>query len=267
MKNIFITFVAMALAATFISCSEENDEPTRVTITFEGAAWKNYVATDSYTSNFVTENYIWRDEQTTLTSAPLFTESSWGGQSYKYFSAGLTLSAYNTAQISGFDTYFYNGDLYCYNPKTSMANKGGGNNGSDNFLVTYGNYEEGVGEDMRPEIYFADGKARKVLGCYVCSTAYFVQIAENGNDYSPALTAEDEVKIYATGYDASGKELSTVSMSLAKKGAIVKSWTAWDLSALGEVAKIKFNIKGGPTDDWGMMLPKYFAIDDITVEL
>ena len=255
------------MLATITSCSKEEDpQPTRVTISFEGAAWKSYVATDSYSSGFVTEDYLWRDEQTTLSSAPIFCESSWGGQSYKYFGGGLTLSAYNTAQITGFDSNLYLGDLYCYNSKTSMAQKGGGNNGSDNFLISYGNYEEGISEDLRPSIYFADGKARKVVGCYVCSTAYFVDVTEHGNDYSPALSADDEVKVYATGYDATGKELSTVSMTLAKKDAIVKKWTAWDLSALGEVAKIKFNIKGGPTDDWGMQSPKYFAIDDITVE-
>ena len=267
MRLFSIPFLAVALCLGFLSCSNEESEPKRVTITFEGSEWASYVATDSYSDNFVTEDYIWRDKETSLTSVPTFVESSWGGVSYNYFGGGLTLSSYNTAQITGFDTYLYLGDLYCYNPNASMAQRGGGNNGSDRFLISYSNYGEGIGEDLCSEIYFADGKARKVVGCYVCSTAYFVQIAENGNDFSPALAEGDEVKIYATGYDSTGKELKTVSMTLARKGSILKRWTAWDLSSLGKVSRIKFNINGGPTDEWGMLLPRYFALDDITVEL
>ena len=266
MKRFTILLLAAGLVAALASCSKQESEPKRVTITFEGTEWTNYVATDSYSGIFVTEDYIWRDGETSLTSAPIFVESSWGGQSYNYFGGGLTLSSYNTAQITGFDTYLYLGDLYCYNANASMAQRGGGNRGSDRFLVSYGNYEEGIGDDLRPEIYFSDGKPRKVVGCYVCSTAYFVQIAEQGNDFSPALGQGDEVTLYATGYDSEGTELKTVSKTLARKGSILKSWSAWDLSDLGKVSRIKFNIKGGPSDEWGMMSPKYFALDDITIE-
>ena len=268
MRNFSRILVSVAILATLISCSKDEDAaPKRTTISFEGAAWNKYVATESYSSAFVTEDYIWQDAVTSLTSTPIFVESSWGGESYKYFGGGLTLSSYNTSSLLDYDMdNLYLADLYCYNPKNVGSTKGGGNASSNNFLISYGNYEEGISEDMRPEIYFADGKARKVVGCYVCATTYFVEIAEKGNSFSPALGATDEVKIYATGYDASGAELKTVSMTLAKKGVITKTWTAWDLSALGEVVRIKFNIKGGPTDDWGMKCPKYFAIDDITIE-
>ena len=267
MRRFLILFLALVSVVGFSACSKEQSEPKRVTITFEGSEWAKYLATDSYSGNFVTEDYILRDKETTLTSTPIFNEYSWGGESFRNFDAGFTLSAYNTAQITGFDTYLYMGDLYCYNPNASMATSGGGNNGSDRFIVSYGNYDEGISEDLRSELYFADGKARKVVGCYVCTTAYFVQIAEHGNAFSPALAEGDEVKIYATGYDSAGKELKTVSMTLARKGSVLKRWTAWDLSALGKVSRIKFNIKGGPTDEWGMMSPKYFALDDITIEM
>ncbi len=269
MKHFSKILASVAILATFISCSKDidNEHTKRTTITFEGTAWSKYVATESYSSAFVTEDYIWQDAETSLSSAPIFVESSWGGESYSYYGGGLTLSSYNSSSLNDYDMdNLYLADLYCYNPKNINSKKGGGNNGSDNFLVAYGNYEEGISDDMRPEIYFADGKARKVVGCYVCSTTYFTLVAEQGNSFSPALSGNDEIKIYATGYDATGAELNTVSMTLAKKDAITKSWTAWDLSALGTVVRIKFNIMGGPTDDWGMKSPKYFAIDDITVE-
>ena len=70
----------------------------------------------------------------------------------------------------------------------------------------------------------------------------------------------------ATGYDAMRRKTGSVAMTLAEKGNITKSWRAWDLSALGAVVSVRFNITGGPTYEWGMMSPKYFAIDDITIE-
>jgi hypothetical protein len=113
---------------------------------------------------------------------------------------------------------------------------------------------------------FADGKPRTIRECWVNSTSYFVNIAENGNAFSPAMKEGEEIRLYATGYDAQGREGRTVEFSFARKGALIKEWTRWDLASLGEVVSIKFNIKGGNTDEWGMTTPKYFAIDHIVVE-
>ena len=142
--------------------------------------------------------------------------------------------------------------------------KGGGHNGSDNFLVGFGNADET--RDNRPTLEFADGKARTVKGCYVNSTCYILNIMRNGKPLSPALSDEDEVFIYATGYDAAGAETGKVSLSFAKKDKMIDTWTAWDLSSLGEVTKIRFSISGGPENEYGMTTPTYYAIDDVTVE-
>lgn len=76
----------------------------------------------------------------------------------------------------------------------------------------------------------------------------------------------DKITLAATGCDKMRRKTGSVTMTLAEKGNITKSWRQWDLSALGAVTKVRFNITGGPTDEWGMMSPKYFAIDDITIE-
>ncbi|MBO7330883.1 MAG: DUF4465 domain-containing protein, partial [Alistipes sp.] len=136
------------------------------------------------------------------------------------------------------------------------------------FLIAHGNYEPEVDPelDLRPKFEFSDGKARTIKGCQVNCTTYFINIAENGNPFSPALKDGEEIKIYATGYDKSGREGKTAEMTIARKGKIIKEWTSWDLSKLGEVVSVKFNIRGGNADEWGMTTPKYFAIDNIVVE-
>ncbi|MBO4994202.1 MAG: DUF4465 domain-containing protein, partial [Alistipes sp.] len=95
---------------------------------------------------------------------------------------------------------------------------------------------------------------------------YFLNIAQNGNPFSAPLAEGDVVEIFATGYDSTGAETATASMVLARKGSYITEWTEWDLSSLGRVAKVRFNIKGGPATEWGMTTPKYFAIDNIAIE-
>lgn len=257
-----LLFFALALVA--VACNDENKETERewVTVDFEQNLFKEMTAAVPCTWNFMLEGYTWIEPNTSLYHEAEFTHD----YGYALYGGGLTLSRYNTSDVERFGSYEY--DLYVYNPKNADSTKGGGAGGSDTFLISYGNYEPAVDAelDMRPTIEFADGKARMVKGCQVNSTSYFINIAENGNAYSPALKDGEEVKIYATGYDAAGREGKTVEMTLARKGKIVKQWTSWDLTALGEVVSIKFNIKGGNTDEWGMTTPKYFAIDDIVVE-
>lgn len=40
-----------------------------------------------------------------------------------------------------------------------------------------------------------------------------------------------------------------------------------DLSSLGKVAKVRFNMTGGPDNGYGFSMPAYYALDDITIEL
>ncbi len=54
-----------------------------------------------------------------------------------------------------------------------------------------------------------------------------------------------------------------------KKGrdSVVTTWQKWDLSVLGEVVSVAFNIVGSADlyGDWGLNAPAYFAYDDIAV--
>lgn len=265
MKKIFTIFGCALLAMSMVSCADnEENKPantTLVTIDFEADALNDKVATNPATWTFMQEGYGWQDEVTSLKHTSIFTND----YGYPVYSGGLTLSRYNTSDVERFATY--ESDLYVYNSENADSQSGGGADGSDTFLVAYNFDPDVIAElDMRPAVTFADGVARRVVSCQVNSTAYFINIAENGNPFSPAMKDGEEIKIYATGYDATGREGKTVSMSFARKGHLIKQWTKWDLSQLGKVLTIKFNIKGGNTDEWGMTTPKYFAIDNIVVE-
>lgn len=260
MKRIFAIFALLVVA---VACEKEENETARnlYTIDFEAAELNDKVATTPSTWDFVKEGYGWEDKTNNIAHTSIFTYD----YGYALYGGGLTLSRYSTDDVKSHGTY--ESDLYVYKEGVKDAQKGGGANDSNTFLIAYGNYEPEVDAelDMRPSITFTDG-SHKVMGCFVNSTSYFLNIVENGNPYSPPMKDGEEIKIYATGYDAAGREGKTVEMTLARKGKLIKQWTRWDLSALGEVKTIKFNIRGGYTDEWGMTTPKYFAIDDIVVE-
>lgn len=246
-------------------CSDKADESAknRAVVDFEGEAWKSVIASISSSFDFMTEDYQWEDAHSSLTSRPKFTVSEWGS----FYGGGCTVSNYGSGDLAGRGSYEY--DLYVYNAAADDSRAGCGAGGSDNFLVLYGNMESiatVVGVDCRPEIYFRDGKPRTIKSCKVNSTTYFVNIVENGNAFSPKLSEGEEITLYATGIDSAGNATATVTFTLASYGSTVKEWTAWDLSPLGEVVKVEFNILGGHTDDYGMTTPKYFALDDIVLE-
>ena len=261
MKYFLRSIFCVALLA-LAACSEKEDGHPRHLLTFEGPEWTALSAStygEPYSSVVVAEGYAWRDEKSSLSSRALV-DYTYGA----YIRGGMLVSSYNSDDIATYGDY--SKDLYVYNATSTSPTQGGGADGSDNFLIVVGNYDDHSNGDERAEMFFADGRERKVVGCVVNSTTYFLNIAQNGNPFSAPLAEGDVVEIFATGYDSTGAETATASMVLARKGSYITEWTEWDLSSLGRVAKVRFNIKGGPATEWGMTTPKYFAIDNIAIE-
>lgn len=266
MRRFFYLLTLVALAATAAGCDENSTSLEifrHATITFEGEAWESAIASNSSSFDFMTEGYVWEDAATSLTSRPKFTSSDWGS----FYEGGCTVSNFGSGNLAERGSYGY--DLYVYNADADDVRAGCGAEGSDNFLIFYGDIKglaAVVGVDCRPEIYFRDGKARIIENCQINSTAYFVNIVENGNEFSPKLAEGEQITLSATGYDAAGEKTADTTFTLATYGSTVKEWTEWDLSSLGEVVRVSFNIMGGHSDDYGMTTPKYFAMDNIRVK-
>ena len=270
MKNLFRLFIVAAMVAV-VGCSKENEEneeqpiANSVLIDFEGPKWDAISATTlgkSYSAEIMTEDYAFASNPATLSSKPEYATES----GYTYYAAGFTLSSYNTVDATAYGSYEY--DLYLYNPASKNPTQGGGHNGSNNFLVAYGTVGSLIPEAPlgQPILHFADGVERTIKSCYVASTSYFVNVAKNGNSFAEPLGESDEVKIYARGFDKSGRSTGVVEKVFARKGNLTEQWTEWDLSALGKVETVHFDVLGGPETPYGMTTPKYFAIDDITIE-
>ena len=151
----------------------------------------------------------------------------------------------------------------------------------DNFCVHYGYKDFFSYVENLPELSFADGKARVIDHMWVTNTNYTLNQlyngvkSEEGNSFGGNWTGLKEdawLKIVAQGFDdvdadADAEPISEVEFYLVEGMNVVTDWQKWDLSPLGEVAKVRFNFLY--SDDmggrYGFTIPGYFAYDDVAV--
>ena len=211
-----------------------------------------YNGTLTYTAGGV---YTWYDAQNTMLTHS-FTTPYWNG--------GHAISNFTNVGYSNNDlpmnTAWY---------ELQFATLQGGNNGSKNFCVHNGHVDDyNADYTTLQKIAFADGVARVIDHMYVTNICYVLNSLVYGDGYNPP--ANDTTKLYAVavGQDINGHEICRTTFALYNgKDSLVTEWKKWDLSVLGEVNAIAFNIVG--TRDlygqWGLNVPAYFAYDDVVV--
>lgn len=205
--------------------------------------------------------YTWYDAGNTELKHTL--PKSW--DNYCYWGGGHAISNYTS---SNFEQYGdFNHQLTVYS-KTASADVAGGHNGSNNFAVHFG-YKDNSGytdSQILPSFAFADGVARVVDHMYVNNICYALNCYLNGNGLTAKIGPDDWVKLVATGYDAEGNKTGDASIYLCNgPDNIIMDWTKFDLSGLGKVAKVEFNITGSSDNGYGFSQPAYFAYDDVAV--
>lgn len=206
--------------------------------------------------------YKWTDSGNTELSSRLCN----GYGSYCYWSGGHAVSNYASSD------YVTNGDfnhqLTVYKAGAEGdVRTGGGHNGSNNFAVHYG-YKDGSQFNKTtelPALSFSDGMARVIDHMYVNNICYALNCYLNGNGLTANIGDDDWVKLIATGYDGEAKtgEASIYLCNGPKN--IVTDWTKFDLSGLGAVTKVEFNVTGSSDNGYGFSQPAYFAYDDVAV--
>ena len=143
----------------------------------------------------------------------------------------------------------------------------GGCDGSRNFAMHYG-YIDNSGFGMTsnlPQIYFHDGVARVIDHMYIAPNTYLANCVTNGNGLTDPLGNEGYVNIIAIAYNGETK-VGELKFELANENGFIDKWTKWDLSSLGKVTKIEFNMEGDSDNGYGFSQPAYFAYDNVAVQ-
>lgn len=267
-KQIFL--FSFALGAMMMSgCTPSdggNEKPFDYelrTLTFEDADYKGSAENAAtYWSDFIPTDgeygkgnatYSWYDEANTELAYNRV-EGEYG-----YYDGHAGISHFVGSDYATCGNYLY--DLQAYNVK-------GGHSGT-NFNVHSGSTSE---EHTNICIEFTDGVARIIDHMWVTNTTYVYSVLLQGDmafGSSYSLSDTSTFKIVAYGYKSYDDENpATCEFYLLNKGKkFVTDWTRWDLSSLGKVVKVAFNLVGSEDmyGDYGLCVPGYFAYDDVAV--
>ena len=110
-----------------------------------------------------------------------------------------------------------------------------------------------------------------VPGFYITNSSYAYTSMLNGDSYAKKFVKGDWFKLTITGYDAADAVTGTKEYYLADlrdeaTAYIINDWRYVDLSGLGAVTKLSFELSSSDTGDWGMNTPAYFCFDNFGAE-
>lgn len=217
--------------------------------------WSDFIPTDTQYGNG-NGHHAWYDEGNTFLSFTPSETAMFPGY------GGHALSNYVGSDLSQGD---YMHDLQAYNVE-------GGANGSENFCVHFGYVDESEYGMQNEMVYFefGDGEARVIDHMFVTNTTYVYNLLENGDGWQVPTGAGEEswYKIVAYGYNENGEKCGEAEFVLWNEGRQgVQEWTKWDLSSLGKVVRVAFNLVGSNDlyGDYGLGVAGYFAYDDVAV--
>ena len=145
---------------------------------------------------------------------------------------------------------------------------GGGYNNSANYGVAYVN--TGYFGPCYITVQNHDGGV-VVPGFYVTNSSYAYNSMNGGDSFAKKFGKGDWFKLTITGYDAAGEVTGTKDFYLAdlrdpSKAYIINDWRYVDLSGLGKVSKLGFELSSTDNGEWGMNTPAYFCFDNFGAE-
>ncbi|MDC1106921.1 DUF4465 domain-containing protein [Prolixibacteraceae bacterium] len=155
---------------------------------------------------------------------------------------------------------------------------GGDVTGNGKYAVGFSAVSGGMAPAGSGDIEFALDVAHApqiINGCYVTNNTYVVHSIENGDQHAKKFGGKggndsDWFLLTAQGLNLEGEVIATTTFYLAdyrfednSKDYIVKDWQWFDLTSLGEVAKVRFRLTSSDVGAYGMNTPAYFCIDNI----
>lgn len=206
----------------------------------------------------------------TMEDLDLADESYWNGSDgtgsfvsggYR-FENGYELSEYG-AYAYGF--YYTNLTSTTSTGYTEMYNSIVGH-GAENSK-TYATYNVNEYNPKGVEVISSeDGEV--ISGFYVTNTAYACTSILRGDNFAKRFGTGDWFKLTVVGYDVNEEETGRVDFYLADfrdvtNAYIINTWRWVDLTSLGKVKRLGFEMSSSDTGVWGMNTPAYFCLDNL----
>jgi hypothetical protein len=300
------TLLAVGIAVVAAtSCTKQNDlqvpaqQPeaarngakaltTTYTITFEGIGRSYMADTTSYGEN--TYASYGGTQIAPYTHSPsnlkFAIKGAGSGSPVNYWDGGFVVSDWNyKSNIAGkTGDWWYSYLNQCSVYSGTHGAKNGGYGGSSNFAVMFGYVDSyNTSYATRPKLDFTSGSG-VVEGMYVCLSSYTYGVIQNGNAFGSSGVATPlkdiangtgYLKLLAYGFNGSTPTnggtpvtiyLARYANHLPVSGPLT-SWTYFDLSGLGTVTRVEFNIEGNDSGAYGLNTPAYVCMDNVEVTL
>jgi hypothetical protein len=255
----------VAAMLIFSSCTKDNgdDEPLPYIIDFENVDARYLAGPTAYGENLYNgyaSQYLGYED----TGSGLFMMINETGyyDFPTFYNGGVAISQWNDMTTAG-----YTNQCSVYYKEAATGK--GGYKGSNTFAVSYGN----------SSVSFLNGKKGTDKECvfdhfYVTNTTYAALSMKNGDAFGAKVFNHDDkdwFKLVIEGFNKSGTSTGTVEFYLsdfreASSPGVITEWTKVDLSSLGSVAEIKFDLQSTDNGDWGMNTPAYFCFDNLAIK-
>lgn len=206
-------------------------------------------------------------------------DSHWCGETEdEDYTGGTFFSGsfeFNNVYMADWDSWAFFG--YANHKSTSFSSYvtdqwnsavGHGADESENYGVVFvSNY---MGKTLTTLSNTEEGQI--IPGMYVTNSAWVVDAVLNGDGMEPAFTEGDLYALQLTGRKADGSE-SVIEIPLADYRAederdrwYLDTWQWVDLSTLGAVTELEWNLTSTKQNSYGMTTPAYICVDNLGAE-
>lgn len=134
------------------------------------------------------------------------------------------------------------------------------------LLGYYGYY--GSGEQTN-QILFNDNNAYEVVGVFVTNASWPFYGCIHGDGFARAFDEGDSFKLVAHGVAEDGTEKTAeITLISYTDGMLhaIRNWKYWDLSSLGKVKSVYFNLTSTDASAYGSNTAVYFCLDKFMVK-
>ncbi len=230
MKKLY--FLAMMLCASFAFTSCDDSvliDPSDI-VNFEGEYWNKLIDDKQYNGSLIYSGaeYKWTDANTTLSGEVVKADWSQWGMGYGW-DHGFAISNYVNANAKD------------YNEQLSVSKAQG------NFAVAYNDGSQ---------LTFADGQEHEIRSIDLAPVAYAY------NEMKKACGKGYSFQVIMT-FEAANGTKQTVKVDIAKDDVVQEGFATIQLYQ--KAKSITFTFDGSDKSEYGLLTPKYIAIDNIVI--
>ena len=241
-------FFPLLLVALMVVVGCSKDEDNTLVLTFEDVP-ASYLAGPTSSGENITTGYSgYHDPVTDLR----FDSNNVEYAGVQYWDNGIAISNWTDKET---ESYVNQCSVY----------SSGGHSNSEKFGLSFG----------ATSLYFnTTGAEYLIEEIWVMNSTYAALCMKNGieSTMTDKFTYENQdwFKLTIKGYNSSNVETGAVEFYLADfrtagASGIITNWSKVDLTSLGKVHSIKFELSSSDTGEWGMNTPNYFCFDDVVV--